>query len=585
MKRILKIFRQPELYIVLLLAFVLVVLKVSAPVIKNVTLERRSETKEVVLPILERMGQGEVFSVKFGLNTGWSKELSLKLVPDDCVLAMSINGKALDPKLFPGYCDWASGFTLTRKDFEKHVGLLKEYSFNLKIRNNGGAAGLSALMKAGSFGSRALSIVAALLFGLLVFLIGSRFRLHKGILLIFLLGLALRGAYFQETSYSQRAYDVDGHIEYVGIVADEHRIPDNKECWTCYHPPLYYLSAIPFWEVSFLFDYSKPRALQWYSFIMSALALIFGLYCLRMLLTGGGFWLAALLWTFWPSLVMMSPRVTNEAMFCMAHVICFWAILRYMATRNGTYVILSVALAAMAYWAKSTGIITIAMLGLMFLVYFVPSRLLSFERKKKSEYVGLVLFLALCGIVGGLVLFNPDIVGNSKNLNSALIVGAQPGNMLYFDLENFLTHPYTSAWDDNMGRQYFLNYLAKTSLFGEFQLLKTTAGNWLATIISISLLGLVGFALVGLWRIKWNAKTILSLAQIVMFVVAVAALRLKYPYSCSNDFRFILPVLIPCICLSVEGIFAENGSVRRRVAGVFLVLIFSGCSTALMLLL
>ena len=70
MKRILKIFRQPELYIVLLLAFVLVVLKVSAPVIKNVTLERRSETKEVVLPILERMGQGEVFSVKFGLNTG-----------------------------------------------------------------------------------------------------------------------------------------------------------------------------------------------------------------------------------------------------------------------------------------------------------------------------------------------------------------------------------------------------------------------------------------------------------------------------------------------------------------------------------
>jgi hypothetical protein len=440
-------------------------------------------------------------------------------------------------------------------------------------------------MKAGSFGSRALSIVAALLFGLLVFLIGSRFRLHKGILLIFLLGLALRGAYFQNTSYSQRAYDVDGHIEYVGIVADEHRIPDNKECWTCYHPPLYYLSAIPFWEASFLFDYSKPRALQWYSFIMSALALIFGLYCLRMLLTGGGFWLAALLWTFWPSLVMMSPRITNEAMFCMAHVICFWAILRYMATKNGAYVILSVALAAMAYWAKSTGIITIATLGLMFLVYFVPSRLLSFERKKKTEYIGLVLFLALCGTVGGLVLFNPDIVGNSKNLNSALIVGAQPGNMLYFDLENFLTHPYTSAWDDKMGRQYFLNYLAKTSLFGEFQLLKTMAGNWLASIISISLLGLVGFALVGLWRIRWNAKTILCLAQVVMFVAAVAALRLKYPYSCSNDFRFILPVLIPCICLSVEGIFAENGSARRRVAGVFLVLIFSGCSAALMLLL
>jgi hypothetical protein len=136
-----------------------------------------------------------------------------------------------------------------------------------------------------------------------------------------------------------------------------------------------------------------------------------------------------------------------------------------------------------------------------------------------------------------------------------------------------------------MGRQYFLNYLAKTSLFGEFQLLKTTAGNWLASIISISLLGLVGFALVGLWRIRWNAKTILCLTQVVMFVVAVAALRLTYPYSCSNDFRFILPVLIPCICLSVEGIFAENGSVRRRVAGVFLVLIFSGCSTALMLLL
>ena len=39
----------------------------------------------------------------------------------------------------------------------------------------------------------------------------------------------------------------------------------------------------------------------------------------------------------------------------------------------------------------------------------------------------------------------------------------------------------------------------------------------------------------------------------LLWVASLAALRIGTPYACSNDFRYILPVLLPLIVAAVRG--------------------------------
>ena len=103
-----------------------------------------------------------------------------------------------------------------------------------------------------------------------------------------------------------------------------------------------------------------------------------------------------------------------------------------------------------------------------------------------------------------------DVVGNAGGNDNSVLVRNNPGNFLFFDLRTFLTQPYTDPWHDELGRQFFWNYLAKTSLFGEFKLLETPKGLWLASIISACFVAFVGFGLRGFWKSRWDKVQVVS---------------------------------------------------------------------------
>lgn len=59
------------------------------------------------------------------------------------------------------------------------------------------------------------------------------------------------------------------------------------------------------------------------------------------------------------------------------------------------------------------------------------------------------------------------------------------------------------------------------------------------------------------------------------------ALRLKYPYSCSNDFRYIVPVLLSCVPWVGEGIAGNYTVFKAKVCGIAAVAVFVICTSIL----
>ena len=577
-----KILKFRELFLLLGALAIAVVYWLLCPKMDNVVLHRNGESKEVSSLVSIPMHKGEIFGVEMDVDAGAVKTFDIEIHPDDCVTSFSINGTKIPFEKYPGHCDMGKGFVVSSSEIQRYLGSnTAKYHLDLSIRNNGGLGGMNFEFHPKSVLLTVLSVAFFLLVGCSIFLFGLRFNIDRRLLIIFLLGMLIRVVYTQETAYNERSHDVEAHVKYIEIIAMDHHIPKSDECFVCYHPPVYHAVSAGFWNVSRWLSLDSLRVVMWFDFFVSLVALAFGIACIRESLWGETRYIAALLWSLWPCFILASPRIGNDVLFCAMHVVALWACICYLKTNKGKYLLTSVIVAAIAYWVKSTAAITFGIVVFSILMSAIPR-----VRKGLSrlEWVSIGIFV----ITGLIVVFRvatASVVGNVNevDVNSVVYVNNAPGNFLFFDIRSFLTNPYTSPWSDALGRQFFWNYLAKTSLFGEFRLLTTPAGNWLATLISACFLALLGFGIRGLSKLKLSKINVLLVAQAVFFFAAVFALRIQIPYSCSNDFRFIIPVLLSCLPWVATGISGEGTSLKIRVLGGITVAVFVVCSSLLML--
>ena len=285
---------------------------------------------------------------------------------------------------------------------------------------------------------------------------------------------------------------------------------------------------------------------------------------------GAALGLSSLLWTFWPLMILVAPRIGNDQMFYLLHILCLWGGINYLNKGRGKYLIVSVIASALAMWTKTTAAVTIGMVFLFAVCGYVQNfRLL---RPSKSELVAWALFAALVvGVILQKLLGGDDLVGNASGLNSRLRVGNEAFNYIFFDLRNFITHPFTSAWNDELGRQYFWNYTFKSALSGEFELSRVALGRTFATLVSVTFLGLLVYAVRGFWKTRLKTIHWLLLMQGGAFIAALMFLRIKLPFACSNDFRLIAPAILSFIPFVAMGVNVEGGSLKWRVLGYALV--------------
>lgn len=406
-----------------------------------------------------------------------------------------------------------------------------------------------------------------LLSACLIFLLAFSLKLPKSLSLLLALGWLLRAIYFTKTAWDFRSYDWWGHMDYLQIIlwGGKLYIPHSGDCWACYHPPFYYLLGAMFFKCLSPFFGQSEKIYQLFSLICSMLTSFYAVFIFKQVFDKPKLQLlASALVIFWPLEIISSARIGNDALLMTLYIMAMFYMLKWLnESTKLKFILIASGLALAAYLTKANG-------SLIMLVLIFSYLLIALRGDFKGNYLKPILLGCLImGIFASAIFVSAErskhdfgtykLIGNRVDDN--LIVANRPENFIYFDLKTFLTKPFTSSRDDELGRKYFWNYLLKTSLFGEFSFKEQT--ELAATSLSSLLLLMIAFSACA-FMLRQNGESIISgifLVNFVLLLSAILYLRMTLSYSCAGDFRYISPMILSFSYFIVRGIedFRSNG--------------------------
>ena len=418
------------------------------------------------------------------------------------------------------------------------------------------------------------------------------YRKDKILMLIIFAGIGIRIFYLSYTDYNVRSHDADGHIDYIKYVAEKFEIPRGEQCWECHQMPLYYLFAGFFYKFFQMFGVTQLNfVLQCLSLAFFAVFLFFGVKTLKLIIKEKTYLrVATLILFFWPGGIINSIRISNDSLFYALWATGFYFLVNWIKEGKQKNFYIASVVVLLSLFAKTSGLILVVLAGVALLLKvlleinekkkFFPKIFSSaISHKKEIIMFFLITTLGLSAIsyknffyfekIGETAQSRSFFERTVKNdsLSGALKVGNNISNYLRFDVEMFNKKGFTSPWVDGGGRQYFWNYLLKTSLFGEFDTdsydKKGSPWPWATYIngLALVLFFTVIFGVVFLffknifYLFKGNGSIVLPLFILSSSLIPLVVLifyRIRAPYACNNDFRFILPIMIPLPFIYVE---------------------------------
>jgi hypothetical protein len=368
--------------------------------------------------------------------------------------------------------------------------------------------------------------------------------------------------YATYTDLAERNYDGPYHFFYARHIARYGELPPVPRCSVCSHPPLYpLLGAVAIQGARWSGLASPECSLQALSLLFSLGFVLFGVRALQCFTTDRfAQRLGAALLAFWPTSITQSIRVHDDLpLACFGAGVLFFLV-RWQKHDRSADLAWAALLTVLAVFTKANAYAWVLLLLALVTVRAVKDRL-SASRVRQA---------GLCWVVSAASIFVATQLRAAKagatachraigvicDITSEYFVGNTWKNYFTFDLGFFLRQPYLLNDPRDPAQDYFLNAFLKSSLVSAVPLgpefddrLSTT----LATILSYLLLGLVLYALVGLftpafWRMRGHG--VLLLACLFMLGQLIA-LRVKVPLSMHADFRYVFPLLVPaCVWYS-----------------------------------
>ncbi len=556
------------------------------PAISGLTYRRDTETASASLPLFLPSDGRPTLTVHFSMHVPIIAPHRYMLQADDCVSAFRVDGTAL-PLTFVDPCTPALA-----KEVRLPVPLLVpgRHTVDMTITDTGGMEGIDlraaptdALVVAMQL---LIAFLAALAFFFVWRLLGLRWWWMLSLLLV---GIVLRILYFDVTPYAVRVNDWDGHTAYVQWLLDHHSIPKPNDGWEFFQPPLYYLLSVVFAAVAnHLFGTREAMlwALQFEGLLLSVGVLLVGAWVGNILFPyetekRKNLTFIALIAVF-PTLVMSASRINNDGLTLLLSFLGIGFLLRFWSTGR------------LLSWYAFIACITLGLLTKFSVIALLPpaylclffSKHLSLKKKCTVGALSLLVILACTEWFYAYTYLSADTfpIGNMKRLQDSLIVTNEFHNFIGFNTDRFVRVPYLLPYDDATGRKFFWEYLIKSSLFGEFDFggkLFALLQGLLAVTLVVVPLGLYGFVRDLFSPLRRSHA--LPLVGVFFFTLAAQiAMRLLSPFSCSQDFRYSMPILIPFFAWQVTA-FSGYRKPFRIVACIALGL-FIGLSALFMAL-
>ncbi|MDB5801175.1 MAG: hypothetical protein JWL63_2114 [Rhodocyclales bacterium] len=542
-----------------------------------------------------------VYRINGKIHLGSLSARSFRIIPDDEILTISVNRKGVDLGGIPPEAlrDWGRGFII---DLGAHLHS-GDNDIEIQLGDHGGNLGL----KLGpsiedARGAASIVLWAAAILLLLVWF-AKRIRLAPAFYTAIVVGVVLRLVYLAVTNFETRTHDVGAHLEYIQYFVSNWSLPpleyaNGGGAW--FHPPFYYFIGALLWAAVKLFSDSMQAihtSLQIFSLVTSFGFLFYGLMTIqkamdyfltpelslwRGRLVKVLFGLCGVLFACWPSGVLHSIRISNDSLLYLFFAGGLYYLTVWQISKRPMDFLIAMIFTALAVVSKANGVVLFAVAFAMLGTNWAAGGF-----KVSAKVLGRGAMLLIPPIIATAIAFYPGValklagkrthtyVNNMNIVGADQIVGNELQNLLWFDAKIFVTEPFTSPWDDKMGRQYFGNYLWKTGLFGEWRFDGSLARNS-AVAISYSFLVLSLILLYGLYCMPLAALLRLSplIYTGVLLVAAISEMRMTFPVNI--DFRYILPIIIcysTLLAASLCGFLRENKN-RLVVIGVATQLAF-----------
>jgi hypothetical protein len=417
-----------------------------------------------------------------------------------------------------------------------------------------------------------------------------RLRFDRLTVATVLAGTVVCVSYLGYTSIAERNYDGASHVEHVQSIARQLRLPDTLSCGACGHPPLYYAVAAA-WTRTVLAGGWMPLelGLQWLSLLMFFGFVVFALLVIRSSIGRPvARWLASALVVLWPSSIINSVRVHNDALASPLMLASIYFIAQWDRRGLARDFHAALATAGLALLTKSTGYAVAATL-VLFALLRLRSTGWQRDAVKQCAVAILVLLASGAAAVGVRESRQPTtlcqkVLGNACDGRYVPPVADEPSRFLSFDAAKFVRRLDTVP--DDPKRDYFLNRLAKSSLFGVMPLggeLSSPRHVALGTVISVLLLLMIAvcaLALPFLRDVPWRRHRVYAAAAVILLLFLVA-FRIRLPNQFHEDFRHVYPALVP-FCLGYAAIVERLDRFHAvlRTTGIAIGLSMVACSAA-----
>lgn len=501
----------------------------------------------------------------------------LTLLPTLCLTSAWINGKPI--ALPSGPCDFIKGYDVQLPAGPDVAGS-QPIHLDAKVVNPFAPTfdlfGLSVRPPSGHPLVLTLRLMAGAALGGGLYLALRRWHFSRAVSLILVGTLPIQLLYQSHTPITERTYDALGHLQHIEYVAYFASLPPANYCHECFQPSLYYALAATVYSVARAMRIFDPMvvlqflALAWFwvFLVMSARIMVLWLPRQREVT------LATALLAFWPGGFLHSGRISNDIPLYALFATCLYFVLSWWKTGSRKHLIVAAVVAGCGVLIKTTMMPLIGAIAIL-----VLHRLFSERRGRTawSSYL-LSLFVMIVGIAVYVTQssLRGNIVPPFQDNSPAMYVGNNWEHYLVLNTASYFTSPFVDSIRAGTGRDYFWNYILKSSMFGDFSgWFQKPVQKFLALVMSPLLLGLVILFWIGLARTVSRAarQSLPLLLVIAVSILSVFALRFYNPYAGNNDFRYIYPALIPIVLLLVEG-------TRNLGIGRALCFLFCGLSAA-----
>ncbi len=388
---------------------------------------------------------------------------------------------------------------------------------------------------------------------------------------IIISGILVRLIYILNTSVFERTHDVGtytdlsdslinpGHLGYIEYIAKFGHLPDFDpfKLFSYYHPPLHHILSAIVVKISSLFTDSVDTCfenVQYLVLAFSAATLIIAYFFLKELATKDWQVIAGLLlFTFHPSLIYMSAYVNNDMLTIMFEALGLYFTVKWIKTYRFKYLILMAFALGFGMCTKISAVVIAIPMGVLMLMHLIDEA----KEKRAWRCIREYACFALISIGLGLSWTVRNIIRFSTKPG---IASATPDDIKYmgdYSIWQRLTIPGNWGFDYPFHNEYgsvsdnAWLILFKTSIFGEIRPdISPESVIWFQAALIAAIIAGLGLTALTIWviirEIRRGDRTIgiFMLSGYLAIMLSYIAFVIKYPYTCSCDFRYIAIVLL-----------------------------------------